>query len=588
STFISRELEILEIGSKIQSQIKQQMDKSQRDYYIRAQVKALQMELGEDDGRTTEVNELREKLKAAQLPEEAMKEADRELERLANMAPGAAEYTVSRTYLDWLIALPWAKSTEDCLEVNDAQRILDEDHYDLEKVKERILEYLAVRKIKQDTKGPILCFVGPPGVGKTSLGHSIARSMGRKFIRISLGGVRDEADIRGHRRTYVGAMPGRIIQAMRRVESHNPVFMLDEVDKLGADFRGDPAAALLEVLDPAQNCSFVDHYLDISFDLSKVMFIATANVLDTIPPALRDRMEVIYIPGYTEQQKLQIAKRYLVQRQLAENGLTEEVVRFADEGLSEIIRNYTRESGVRNLEREIASICRKVTMQLAKSGSTGNLVDAARVTEFLGPARFHWDVAEKADEIGVATGLAWTEVGGDILFIEALVVPGRGNLILTGKLGEVMQESARAALTYARSQARSLGIPQNFYEKKDIHIHVPAGAIPKDGPSAGITMATALISALSKRPVSKDVAMTGEITLRGKVLPIGGLKEKVLAAHRAGVRTIILPKDNKKDIDDVPAEVREDIKFILVETVDEVLKAALKPKLVKHKVAVSD
>ncbi|MBI2864115.1 MAG: endopeptidase La [Chloroflexi bacterium] len=595
SAFLSRELEILEIGSKIQSQIKSQMDKAQRDYYIRAQLKALQKELGEDDERTSEINELRERLNAAQLPEEAMTEADRELERLAKMPPGAAEYTVSRTYLDWLIALPWAKSTEDRLDVNDAQRILDEDHFDLEKVKERILEYLAVRKIKQDTRGPILCFVGPPGVGKTSLGQSIARSMGRRFIRISLGGVRDEADIRGHRRTYVGALPGRISHAMRRVESSNPVFMLDEVDKLGADFRGDPASALLEVLDPAQNFSFVDHYLDVAFDLSKVMFIATANVLDTIPPPLRDRMEVIYISGYTEPQKLEIAKRYLVQRQLNEHGLTAEVVQFADEGLVEVIRNYTRESGVRNLEREIATICRKVARKWAQSSGPWEkdsplaglqvVVDGAGVAEFLGPARFHWDVAEKADEIGVATGLAWTEVGGDVLFIEASVVPGRGSLLLTGKLGEVMQESARAALTYARSRAKSLGIPQNFYEKKDIHIHVPAGAIPKDGPSAGITMATALVSALSKRPVNKDVAMTGEITLRGKVLPIGGVREKVLAAHRAGARTIILPKDNRKDIDEVPPEVREDIKFIFAEHVDEVLSAALKPKQVREMLA---
>ncbi len=576
TTFINRELEILELGSKIQSQVREEMTKAQREFYLREQLKAIQRELGEVDERTLEINELREKIEQAGLPQEARKEAERELDRLSKMPPAAAEYTVSHTYLDWLINLPWKKSTEDNLDLSRAAKVLDEDHYDLDKVKERILDYLAVRRLKEDMKGPILCFVGPPGTGKTSVGQSIARALGRKFIRMSLGGIRDEAEIRGHRRTYVGALPGRIIQGIRRAESNNPVFMLDEIDKIGADFRGDPSAALLEVLDPEQNFSFVDHYLDVPFDLSKVMFITTANIVDTIPPALRDRMEVLELPGYTELEKLNIAKNYLIPRQLGENGLTPQMLEITDEALLTIIRNYTREAGVRNLEREIGTICRKAARRVAEGGEGKTIVVPERLHDYLGPQRFRYEVAEKADEVGVATGLAWTPAGGDVLFIEAALVPGKGNLILTGKLGDVMQESARAALTYARSRAESLGVEQAFYEKNDVHIHVPAGAIPKDGPSAGITMAVALVSAITKRRVAKDVGMTGEITLRGRVLPVGGIRDKVLVAHRAGIRKVILPKDNEKDLEEVPRQVREELEFILVEHIDEVLKVAIK------------
>ncbi|PJB49118.1 MAG: endopeptidase La, partial [Chloroflexi bacterium CG_4_9_14_3_um_filter_45_9] len=515
----------------------------------------------------------------AKLPPEANKEAEMELERLAKMPPGAAEYTVSRTYLDWLTNLPWSRNTEDNLDISQASRVLNEDHYDLDKVKERILDYLAVRKLKPDTKGPILCFVGPPGTGKTSVGQSIARALGRKFVRMSLGGIRDEADIRGHRRTYVGALPGRIIQGLRRAGSNNPLFMLDEIDKMGVDFRGDPAAALLEVLDPEQNFSFVDHYLDVPFDLSKVMFITTANIIDPVPPALRDRMEVIELPGYTENEKLHIAKKFLIPKQLKENGLTPEQLEISDETVLGIIRNYTREAGVRNLEREIGTICRKVARRIAEGRKEITVVTKEMLHDYLGAEKFHYELAEKADEVGVATGLAWTPAGGDIIFVEASLVPGKGNLILTGRLGEVMQESARAALTYARSLTANWTPPadfgKSFYEETDVHIHVPAGAIPKDGPSAGVTMAVALISALYKKPVCKDIGMTGEITLRGKILPVGGIRDKVLAAHRAGLKKIVLPKENEKDLEEVPQEVKEELQFIFVETIDEALETAL-------------
>jgi len=576
TTFINRELEVLELGSKIQSEVKEEMTKAQREFYLREQLKAIQKELGELDERTIEINELREKITQANMSLEALKEAERELDRLTKMPPAAAEYTVSRTYLDWLITLPWSKSTEDNLDITQAAKVLDEDHYNLEKVKERILDYLAVRKLKTDTKGPILCFVGPPGTGKTSVGQSIARALGRKFFRMSLGGIRDEADIRGHRRTYVGALPGRIIQGLRRAESNNPVFMLDEIDKVGIDFRGDPSAALLEVLDPEQNFAFVDHYLDVPFDLSKVMFITTANIADPIPPALKDRMEVLELPGYTEQEKLHIAKKFLIPKQFRENGLSEDRLEIADDALLKIIRNYTREAGVRNLEREVSAICRKVARKVAGGVMEKTVVVPDRLHDYLGAEKFRYEVAEEADEVGVATGLAWTPAGGDVLFVEATLVPGKGNLILTGKLGDVMQESARAALTYARSRAASLGAPEDFYEKTDVHIHVPAGAIPKDGPSAGITMAVALVSALTRRLVSKEVGMTGEITLRGKVLPVGGIKEKFLAAHRAGIKKIVLPKENEKDLEEVPEHIRKELQFTLIDNIDAVLEVALK------------
>jgi ATP-dependent Lon protease len=578
TAFVNRELEVLELGSKIQSQAKEEMTKAQRDFYLREQLKAIQKELGEADERTLEINELREKIAEAELSPQASKEAERELDRLAKMPPAAAEYTVSRTYLDWLTNLPWSRSTEDDLDIARASSVLDEDHYNLNKVKERILDYLAVRKLKPDMKGPILCFIGPPGTGKTSVGQSIARALGRKFVRISLGGVRDEADIRGHRRTYVGALPGRIIQGLRRAESNNPLFMLDEIDKLGVDFRGDPGAALLEVLDPEQNSSFVDHYLDVPFDLSRVMFVTTGNIVDPIPPALLDRMEVIELPGYTEDEKLHIARKFLVPKQLSENGLVPQRIDIADESVLAIIRNYTREAGLRNLEREIGTICRKVARQVAEGKKEPTMVTPDRLHDYLGASKFRYETAEKADEVGVAAGLAWTPTGGDIILVEATLVPGRGNLILTGKLGDVMQESARAALTYARSLTRRevAGLPRSFYEKNDVHIHVPAGAIPKDGPSAGITMAVALVSALSKRPVSRDICMTGEITLRGKVLPVGGIRDKVLAAHRAGLKRVVLPKENEKDLEEIPQQVKEELQFVFTDNIGEALRAALK------------
>ncbi len=573
--FINRELEILELGSKIQSEIKGEFDKAQRQYYLREQLKAIQKELGEVDDQTMEIDELRKSIEEAQLPPEALKEAERELDRLSKMPPQAAEYSVAKTYLDWVTSLPWTKGTEESVDVKRAAEILDEDHYDLEKVKERILEYLAVRKLKQDMKGPILCLVGPPGTGKTSIGQSIARALGRKFVRMSLGGVRDEAEIRGHRRTYVGALPGRIIQGIRRAGSNDPVFMLDEIDKVGADFRGDPSAALLEVLDPEQNHAFFDHYLDVPFDLSRVMFITTANLEDPILPALRDRMEVLELPGYTEVEKLHIAKKFLINKQLRENGISKGKLKITDDAILAIVRKYTREAGLRNLEREIGTICRKVARQVIEDDIKRITITPKKLKEFLGTGKFKYEVAEGSDEVGVATGLAWTQAGGDVLFVEAALVPGKGNLTLTGRLGDVMQESARAALTYSRAHASSLGVKGNFYETKDIHIHVPAGAIPKDGPSAGVTMTVALASAISGRPVKKNVAMTGEITLRGKVLPVGGIKEKVLAAHRAGVTKVILPEDNEKDLDEIPQQIKDELQFIFVKQIDEVLKETM-------------
>jgi ATP-dependent Lon protease len=576
--FLTRELSVLELGSKIQSQVREGIDKSQREYFLREQLKAIQKELGEKDERTVEIDELRRRLIQAKLPPEAMKEGERELDRLAKMPPAAAEYTVSRTYLEWLIDLPWAVSTEDNLDISQAQKVLNEDHYDLEKVKKRILEYLAVRKLKADMKGPILCFVGPPGTGKTSVGKSIARALGRKFIRMSLGGVRDEAEIRGHRRTYVGALPGRVIQGIRKAGSNNPVFMLDEVDKLGMDFRGDPSAALLEVLDPEQNYAFSDHYLDVAFDLSKVMFITTANILDPIPPPLRDRMEVLDLPGYTEEEKLKIAKEFLAPKQLEAHGLTDQHIKFEDGAIRRLMLEYTREAGVRNLEREIANICRAVAKRVAEGQGGLAVIRAEDVPAYLGPLKFFSEVAERTSEPGVATGLAWTPTGGDILFVEATRMKGRKAFSLTGQLGEVMKESAQAALSYVRARAKALKIPGDFFDHSDIHIHVPAGAIPKDGPSAGVTMFTALTSLLTGRPVRSDVAMTGEITLRGLVLPVGGIKEKVLAANRAGITTVILPKRNEKDLEEVPGEVKKRMKFHFVHRMDEVIGLALQKK----------
>lgn len=574
--FLSREVQMLQIRGKIQADVAKEMGKSQKEYLLRQQMRAIQKELGEEDSHIAEVNEIREKIKAAGMPPNVEEIANKELSRLEKMNPASAEYTVSHTYLDYLITLPWTKKTEDNLDINRAEQILNEDHYDLEKVKDRILEYLAVRKIKEGVKGPILCFVGPPGVGKTSLGKSIARAMERKFIRMSLGGMRDEAEIRGHRRTYVGALPGRIIQEIRRCGYNNPVFMLDEVDKIGMDFRGDPAAALLEVLDPEQNFSFNDHYLDVPFDLSKVMFITTANILDPVPPALKDRMEVITLSGYTEEEKEKIAFQFLIPKQVEENGLKDKGVKFTTEAVYKIIREYTREAGLRNLEREIASICRKIARRIAQAKETCCDVTPETVEELLGPRKFFVEIAEEADKVGVATGLAWTEAGGDIIFIEATKMKGRRGFTLTGSLGEVMKESAQAALSYIRTHASDYHISEDFFNKYDIHIHVPAGAIPKDGPSAGITMATAIASLLTDRPAKRDVAMTGEITLSGRVLPIGGVKEKVLAARRAGVKTVILPKRNEVNLDDIPKYIRTEMQFIFVNTIDEVIKLALK------------
>ena len=577
-----REIELLTVQQKIQTEAKEEMGRLQKEYFLREQLKAIQKELGEGDEREEEIKEFEEKIKKARMPKEVEKEARRQLKRLAKMHPDSAEATVVRTYLEWLTELPWKKSTRDNLDVKAAKKILDEDHYDLEKVKDRILEYLSVLKLKKSAKGPILCFVGPPGVGKTSLGRSIARALGRKFVRISLGGVRDEAEIRGHRRTYIGALPGKIIQGIKQAGSNNPVFMLDEVDKLGTDFRGDPSSALLEVLDPEQNHSFTDHYLGVPFDLSKVMFICTANIMDTIPPPLLDRMEVIEIPGYTEEDKVAIAKRYLIPRQMEANGLKKEDISFSDEAIRKIIRFYTREAGLRNLEREIGSICRKVARRIAEGEKGPFKITAKTVERYLGSPKYHPETETlKEDEVGVAIGLAWTPTGGDIIHVEATVMPGKGKLTLTGQLGDVMKESAMAAVDYIRTRASQMGLPEDFYYKHDFHIHVPAGAIPKDGPSAGITMATALISALTRIPTRKDVAMTGEITLTGRVLPIGGLREKALAAKRAGIKRVIIPDKNLSDLADMPKEVKRAITFLPVEHMDQVLELALKENPMK-------
>ena len=580
--FLSRQHEVLKVREKINSQVQEEMGRNQREYVLRQQLKAIKEELGEIDETGGDLDDFREKVMAAKMPPDTEKVAIKQLERLKIMQPSSAEYTVTRTYLEWLVELPWSISTEDKLDIQAARDILNTDHYDLEKVKKRILEYLAVRKLKSDKKGPILCLVGPPGVGKTSLGRSIARSLGRKFIRISLGGVRDEAEIRGHRRTYVGSLPGRLVQGMKKAGSNNPVFMLDELDKLGHDFRGDPAAALLEVLDPEQNHTFSDHYLEVPFDLSNVMFVATANILDPIPPALRDRLEVLELPGYTREEKLSISKQFLIPKQLSEHGLSSEKLVFEDAALSEIIDSYTREAGVRNLEREAANVIRAIAVLVAEGkAQPTEHVTAERIGELLGPAKYISEVAERTAEPGVATGLAWTPVGGDILFIESTKMNGKGNLVLTGQLGDVMKESAQAALSFIRSRARWLGLEENFLEKTDIHVHIPAGAIPKDGPSAGVTMFVSMASLLTNKPIRSDVAMTGEITLRGLVLPVGGIKEKFLAAHRAGIKRVILPERNRKDVSEIPEQPRNEIEILYVKRMDELLPLVLTemPKL---------
>jgi len=576
SEILAREIELLTVQQKIQSEARGEIDKTQREYFLREQLKAIQKELGDIDERAEEIKEFRKKIEEAKMPEKVLKEAEKQLKRLEKMHPDSAEAATIRTYLDWLVELPWSKSTTDNLDIKAAERVLNEDHYDLEKVKERILEYLSVRKLKEKMKGPILCFIGPPGVGKTSLGKSIARALGREFVRMSLGGVRDEAEIRGHRRTYVGALPGRIIQGIKTAGTNNPVFMLDEIDKIGMDFRGDPSSALLEVLDPEQNNAFTDHYLSVPFDLSNVMFITTGNLVDTIPSPLRDRMEIIYLSGYTTEEKLGIAKNYLIPKQLEEHGLSKKVLKITDQGLYTIISQYTREAGVRNLEREIANLCRKVAKKIAEGKEKQFVINAQNVNKYLGVPKYLPEEEMERDEVGVATGLAWTETGGDIIYVEATIMKGKGSLTLTGQLGDVMKESAQAALSYVRSRAKSLGIKEDIFSKIDIHIHVPAGAIPKDGPSAGITMATAIASALTGKPVNKNVAMTGEVTLRGRVLPIGGLKEKTLAAKRMGIKKIVIPKRNKKDLEDIPKYIKKDMDFILAETMDDVLKVTLK------------
>jgi ATP-dependent Lon protease len=585
SEMLARELEVVALGSKIQSQVQSELDRSQREYFLRQQLKAIQEELGEEDESVAEANELREQLEALELPEEARKQVDRELARLERLPPGAAEHGVIRGYLEWIAALPWSATTEDNLDLKHARQVLDEDHYDIEQVKDRILEFLAVRKLKPDARGSILCLVGPPGVGKTSLGRSIARALGRRFERISVGGVRDEAEIRGHRRTYIGAMPGTIVRALRDAGSSNPLFMIDEIDKMGSDFRGDPASAMLEVLDPEQNATFRDHYLDLPFDLSGVMFVTTANTLETIPGPLRDRMEVIQLAGYTEAEKLEIATRYLVPRQIERNGLTPARIAFTEAGLRTIVADYTREAGVRSLEREIGSICRKVARQVAEGTAPRKVaISAPKARELLGRRRFFTETRRRTREPGVATGLAWTPAGGDVLFVEATAMPGAGKLTITGQLGDVMRESAQAALSYVRSH-RMDGIPEDWFATHDLHLHVPAGAIPKDGPSAGITMATALASLLSGRPVRSDVAMTGEVTLTGQVLPIGGLKEKALAAQRSGIKTVIAPARNEPDVEEIPEHLRKELGFRFVDRVEEVLDAALSPRRARRSVA---
>ena len=576
---VNHQVEILELGNKIQNEVKGDIDKSQREYFLRQQLGAIRKELGENDGEKVEIEEYRSKIEKKNLPEDARKEAERELGRLSRMHPSSAEYTVSATYLDWITELPWNESTEDKIDIKASRKVLDDDHYGLEKPKKRILEYLAVRKLKPDTKGPILCFAGPPGTGKTSLGQSIGRALGRKFIRISLGGMHDEAEIRGHRRTYVGALPGRIIQGIRQAQFNNPVFMLDEIDKVGNDFRGDPSSALLEVLDPEQNFSFTDHYLNVPFDLSHVMFITTANMVETIPPALRDRLEVIELAGYTIDEKIHIAERYLIPRQREANGLKPEDIRITRGAVTKIITGYTREAGLRNVEREIAAICRGVASRIAEGKTQKETVTAADLHAFLGPVKINGETSMRTAKPGVVMGLAWTPSGGDVLFVEATAMKGKGGLTLTGQLGDVMKESATAAMSYIRSNAEALGIADNYFSERDIHIHVPSGATPKDGPSAGVTMLTALTSLATDRPVRKNLAMTGEITLRGTVLPVGGIKEKILAAHRAGVKTIIMPKWNKKDLEDLPARVRRDVSFYFVEDMMEVLRLAMEKRL---------
>ena len=578
SEMLSREIELLIVQQKIQSEARGEIDKTQREYFLREQLKAIQKELGDIDERAEEVREFRKKIEDAKMPEKVFKEAEKQLKRLEKMHPDSAEAATIRTYLDWLVELPWAKSTKDNLDIKIAEKVLNDDHYDLEKVKERILEYLSVRKLKEKMKGPIICFIGPPGVGKTSLGRSIARALGREFVRMSLGGVRDEAEIRGHRRTYVGALPGRIIQGIKQAGRNNPVFMLDEIDKIGTDFRGDPSSALLEVLDPEQNFAFADHYLSVPFDLSNVMFITTGNLADTIPGPLRDRMEIIYLSGYTSEEKLGIAKKYLLPKQLDEHGLTKKVLSITDSALMLLISQYTREAGVRNLEREIANLCRKVAKKIAEGSQRKFNVVTGNLQSFLGVPKFLPEEEMEEDEVGVSTGLAWTEAGGDIIYIEATTMMGKGHLTLTGQLGDVMKESAQAALSYIRSRAKTLGIKEDVFSKVDIHIHVPAGAIPKDGPSAGITIATALASVLTGRPVNKNVAMTGEVTLRGRVLPIGGLKEKALAAKRMGIKKVVVPKRNKKDLEEIPKYIKRDMEFVFADTMDQVLKVALRPE----------
>jgi len=576
--YLSKEVQVSTMQAKIQSQAREEMSKTQREYFLREQLKAIKSELGEIDEKAHEVNELREKIKKAKMPPDVEKEANKQVNRLEQMHPESAEATIVRTYLDWLVEIPWSVSTVDNLDIKKAKQVLDEDHYDLEKVKDRILEYLGVRKLKEKMKGPILCFVGPPGVGKTSLGKSIARALGRKFTRISLGGIRDEAEIRGHRRTYIGSLPGRILQGIKTAGSNNPVFMLDEIDKVGTDFRGDPSAALLEALDPEQNFAFSDHYLNVPFDLSKVMFITTANILDPIPPALKDRMEVLNLAGYTSEEKLKITKQFLYPRQLEENGITKENLVLSDEAILRIITQYTKEAGVRNLEREIASICRKVARKIAEDEKGPFHVNNLNLHKYLKAPKYLPEEELEVNQIGVATGLAWTSVGGEILHVETTTMKGKGNLTLTGHLGDVMKESAQAALSYARSKSKEIELDPDFYEKLDVHIHVPAGAIPKDGPSAGVTMGTSLISALTRIPVRKDLAMTGEITLRGRILPIGGLKEKTLAALRANIKNIIIPDMNRKDLEDIPPYLRRKINFFFVKNMDEILKIALVPE----------
>ncbi|TYT74162.1 endopeptidase La [Desulfobotulus mexicanus] len=572
---VNYQLEILKIGSKIQTQVKEDMGQKQKEFYLRQQLKAIRDELGETDESTVEVDDYRAKIAEKNLTDEARKEADRELKRLSRMHPSSAEYNVVTTYLDWMISLPWNNSTEDTIDIKKARKILDDDHYGLEKAKKRILEYLAVRKLKPDSKGPIICFAGPPGTGKTSLGRSIAKALGREFVRMALGGVRDEAEIRGHRRTYVGALPGRIIQALRRAGTDNPVFILDEVDKLGNDFRGDPSSALLEVLDPEQNNSFVDHYLDVSFDLSKVMFITTANVIHTIPPALRDRMEVIDLSGYTLDEKIKISNKYLIPRQRKAHGITSSQITFTNGAVRHIIEDYTREAGLRNLEREIASLCRGVASRIAEGETETVSINVMNIPRYLGPKKIHNEVNTNIKVPGVAVGLAWTPAGGDVLVVETKAMKGKGKLTLTGQLGDVMKESVSAAMSFIRSDAAQLNIPEDFFEKNDLHIHVPAGAIPKDGPSAGVTMLTAITSLATQRKLIPNLAMTGEITLRGEVLPVGGIKEKVLAAHRAGMKTLILPKWNEKDIDEIPKKIKKEIQFHFVDKMMDVLNIAL-------------